>query len=660
MYSKQYPLNLKRLAILFLMLYGQVVWSQKLSFAKNSQLLKDSLALDLPASVRGKLLGKYTHLIVFSDAKKANELALEQFQIGKKINDTLLMAESYRIQGLSSAILLKYHDAVLKYDLCVDLAKKIRNDQLLAKAYNLLGGMYADLNVYEKSIECYTKGLDYAILSKNENTISVGRNNLADIYIKSGFNLEKAENLFLQSLVASEANQSWTTLALSSSNLAEYYQSNGQLGKSDKYMRLAEMNMLKDTTNQFAIANISNALAQLNFKKSNYSSSLYYAQKAKQIFENLSLYTNMLYSQNLIAKNNFYLSNLDQANLHANLLLTKATAIKDYTNMKESHELLYLIEKKKGNMGAALAYYEKYKQWCDTLDQRKKLEELRINDFKVRLAERNAEIRYATERKELENLKLKNQNSNLKRNSIISIVLLCLLGGFIYHLIETSRLKKKLYSELEAEKIMVEQQVKDKTILIQEVHHRVKNNLTMINSLLYLQSKDVESEETKIVLDEFQKRIRSIALVHNKLYDEENISSIDFNSYIQEVFNELNRFSKQKSKRITLDINGTSRPIEINSAVTLGLIFNELMTNSLKYAFSEIEEGKISVHIFENKDNTTILYSDNGPGLDFDFNTSNGNFGFKLLKLLPKQINGELNYINNEKGHYFELKMVRT
>ena len=243
----------------------------------------------------------------------------------------------------------------------------------------------------------------------------------------------------------------------------------------------------------------------------------------------------------------------------------------------------------------------------------------------------------------------------MKRKFIIGLCFILLLSTLLCYLYKVVKEKNRINLELNEEKTLVKKQVQDKNLLIQEVHHRVKNNLTMINSLLYLQSKEIKSEETKEVLGDFQNRIRSIAIVHNKLYEESNISQIEFNSFLQSIFNELLQSYSQLKKPIKLSIVGESSPLEITTAVTIGLIFNELFTNSFKYAFEKLEEGKIDIHVSEINKLLTIKYTDNGPGLQSDFESMSGNFGFKLLRLLPNQINGKLTYQSKDGRGEFQL-----
>jgi ligand-binding sensor domain-containing protein/two-component sensor histidine kinase len=204
----------------------------------------------------------------------------------------------------------------------------------------------------------------------------------------------------------------------------------------------------------------------------------------------------------------------------------------------------------------------------------------------------------------------------------------------------------KKTKQLKAEKEEVSKQLAEKEILMHEVHHRVKNNLTFLKSLLYLRAKASPEGDVRVILDECQARIETMALVHHVLYDR-NLNGIHLADFLAELFQQLQAIFHQENVVIDLNINEDIVEADINRIVTIGLIINELTTNSFKYAFGQSDVGKISIGLGIDAQHYTLRYSDSGQGLpqDFDFENSKG-FGFRLIHILTQQLKAEFSYSN--------------
>ncbi|MEQ8414045.1 MAG: histidine kinase dimerization/phosphoacceptor domain -containing protein [Imperialibacter sp.] len=198
--------------------------------------------------------------------------------------------------------------------------------------------------------------------------------------------------------------------------------------------------------------------------------------------------------------------------------------------------------------------------------------------------------------------------------------------------------------QLRHEKAEVLKQLHEKETLRQEVHHRVKNNLTFLKSLLYLRSKSADSKEVKVILDECQARIETMALVHQNLYDVDNITEVDFGTFTEELFLELKTLFDIRDN-VTINVESDDIRLDMKLSVFLGLILNELITNSFKYAFTNSKSGSISVKINQSENSIGVAYGDSGSGLQdgFDTRTSPG-FGFRIINILVSQIDATMTY----------------
>jgi PAS domain S-box-containing protein len=199
-----------------------------------------------------------------------------------------------------------------------------------------------------------------------------------------------------------------------------------------------------------------------------------------------------------------------------------------------------------------------------------------------------------------------------------------------------------------SERVRAEEQIKaslrEKEVLLKEIHHRVKNNLQVISSMLYLQSKNIQDRQTIEMFQESQYRVRSMALVHEWLYQSPDLARIDFAEYVRSLANHLFQSYGVNANVIQLKINVDDVSLGVNTAIPCGLIINELVSNSLKHAFSDGREGEICIEVRVDRDGKhTLMVSDNGVGFpeDLDFRDA-GSLGLQLVNTLVDQLEGTI------------------
>jgi len=179
--------------------------------------------------------------------------------------------------------------------------------------------------------------------------------------------------------------------------------------------------------------------------------------------------------------------------------------------------------------------------------------------------------------------------------------------------------------------------LKEKESLLKEIHHRVKNNMQIISSLLHLQAQHLKDPEAAEALKQCQSRIRAMALVHERLYREENLAKIDFQEYAEQLLVHLFQAFLPRSKNISFSLQIEAPPLTIEIAIPLGLITTELVTNSLKHAFSPGQTGEILVSLRKEENNLVLKVSDNGKGLPEEIPEK---FGLEIVRLLTAQLSG--------------------
>ena len=202
----------------------------------------------------------------------------------------------------------------------------------------------------------------------------------------------------------------------------------------------------------------------------------------------------------------------------------------------------------------------------------------------------------------------------------------------------------------------LEDSITEKEVLLKEVHHRVKNNMQVISSILNLQSSYIDDETALGILRESQDRIKSMSFVHEHLYQSKTLSEVNFSEYIQNIARNLFHSYGRPSGGIALDFELEEVYLNLDTSIPCGLIINEVVSNSLKYAFEGKESGSVKIEFSKLSDGKLkLIISDNGIGLAEDFDIENADsLGLQLVTTLISQIDGELE-IDVSKGTSFNI-----
>lgn len=201
--------------------------------------------------------------------------------------------------------------------------------------------------------------------------------------------------------------------------------------------------------------------------------------------------------------------------------------------------------------------------------------------------------------------------------------------------------------ELKRSKIELQNALKEKEMLLKEIHHRVKNNLMIISNLLELQSYYVRDKADLNVFRESKTRADSMALIHERLYQSTDLKSIDIGDYIRNLAADIFDTYVIDPDQINLMVRVDDIRLDTNTAIPLGLIINELLTNSLKYAFPNDKKGKITIELNKNDDKFTLIIKDDGIGFPSDLDYKNTEtLGLELVNSLTQQVNGNMELIS--------------
>ncbi|MES2731471.1 MAG: two-component regulator propeller domain-containing protein [Bacteroidota bacterium] len=215
-----------------------------------------------------------------------------------------------------------------------------------------------------------------------------------------------------------------------------------------------------------------------------------------------------------------------------------------------------------------------------------------------------------------------------------------------------------IHQQLMESSTLVEKSLQEKEVLLAEVHHRVKNNLAVISGLMQLQLFSTDNIEMQALLRDSQSRIKSMALIHEKLYQNGTFANIEFAAYIQDLVKEIAFSYADKSIQVKVDLQVDPIYLELTAAIPCGLLLNELVTNAYKHAFVNREKGQLDIVFTQEGERIVLQVCDDGVGLDPDFDLQkSSSVGMQVIQTLVKQLKGKAEFLN-KKGLSFSLTFV--
>jgi two-component sensor histidine kinase len=349
----------------------------------------------------------------------------------------------------------------------------------------------------------------------------------------------------------------------------------------------------------------------------------------------------------------------------ARYYLTKGSDLGNKLNYESSTlrdlKLWYQLDSAQGNFHSAYNRLLLFKTKMDSVTGVKKTRqfevltveyELGMKEDSIKL--RDKDIALLRDRNSLQQANLK-QAGLIKNVTIVGIILASIIIGLLYR---QFRQKQKSNNVITNKNEQLQHFLTEKEWLLKEIHHRVKNNLQIVMSLLNSQSAYIDNEPALTAIHDSQHRVHAMSLIHQKLYNTENVSSIDMSSYIRELATYLGD-SFNTSQRIRFEYDIDSLKMDVSQAIPLGLILNEAITNSVKYAFPGNRDGIINISLSNTTPNHYLLIiSDNGIGIPAHFTVKKpGSLGMSLMAGLSEDLDGNFS-IENKYGTTIKISFV--
>lgn len=526
-----------------------------------------------------------------------------------------------------------------------DIRQKIGDDKGVAGACRELSYVFRAMNQQDSAFNYCLAALRIQEKLNDPSELGMNYQDLGVLYMDYG-NLDEAGNYFIKATEVLKASGDSTYLGHAYNSLGMLYYQQSQFTEATKYFLIA-LSINEKTGNVIASTqNMTNIAACYVSGKQYIKAKSYYHSALGYYLENdvNSEITLIYHSLGAIF---IEMMQLDSAVYYLNkcIHLSSVTGDKDiqalaYHSLSETYE-------KKGDFKNALEAQRIYSEINDSLINQEKMKQIA-----------DMQTKYNTEKKDKE-ISLLNKDNDLKsaenrRQQLQLYSSLAILSVAAFFLIIVFYQKKKITKE----KKRSDQLVDDKEMLIKEIHHRVKNNLEVISSLLELQSESMTDGKAKAAITEGQSRVQSIALIHHKLYRTDEVSAVHFKSFVQDLYKQVSGVFKHPDSEVEFHLEADDSQIGIEAAVPTGLIINELLTNTFKYGLNKDRITIISMKLIssDNKNNfNTIIYRDNGKGMpaDYDINKSTS-LGMKVIQLLTRQLGGVLKFYNDN-GSVFEI-----
>jgi two-component sensor histidine kinase len=462
-----------------------------------------------------------------------------------------------------------------------------KDTSILANVYNGMAAASENSGNDTITLKYFTRAYELFNVQKDARRSALALNNMGNIYVQRK-DYPKAIEYMEEAFTLIEGSQFPEYKAVLGVNLANAFKESNDLNKADSIYQfvLSQLNEKDDTYNYL---NATKGLGEIQLLKNNFNDAVTYLEKAKTL-----------------SQNNNFMVNRDEIYYSLYLAYNKTNnprealeALRNYTSLRDS---IFTVEKDK-NLAEALQKFEAEKKDIELAQTQLKLERQSL------------------------------QKRNFLIISIAAILLAAIAFWFLYFKSKTNRILKD-------QKNTIQSALKEKEMLLKEIHHRVKNNLQVIASLLNLQSRTIEDQQAKDAIKEGQNRVKSMALIHQNLYQTEHMNSMEVGDYIGKLGESLFNSYNVDENKVTFNIDTEPLHLDVDTLIPLGLILNELLSNALKHAFPEERKGEINVVFKKEQGDLLLSVQDNGVGYSStNPNLKKKSFGMTLIDAFSEKLN---------------------
>lgn len=528
-----------------------------------------------------------------------------------------------------------------RYD---SLARVLADPDEMARGQNFRGMAAWKSGNGDQAVSFYLEALKAYRALGDSLFAGIVLNNIATAYKDRG-KPEETITYYLQALRLFEATGNLQWKANVSLNLAHLYQDTERFGAADSLSRqaLAAYESLNDSAS-IMLALIS--CGGVPFKQERFAEALEWYNRALTLCarfgtaeDSVVLLSNMGYARGK-------LGDLEGGERFLLTSIELGKRVRSLLHLKNGYYFLTLLYKNAGRYQQAFFAQEKFIAYQDTLFSSEKDQ---------RMLEMLQKYESSEKERKIEALNAENQLRRRRQQlTLLALGFALSMALVLYYLYYTKQTSNRLLADKNA---LITRALSEKEALLQEIHHRVKNNLQVISSLLSLQSRHVRDEGALKALQEGRSRVSAMSLIHQHLYLEQHPTAIHLPTYVEQLSEKLFNTYNLDPQRVKLTVDVDDLLLDVDTAIPIGLILNELITNALKYAFAGTEAGRLEVGLKQESGTLRMRVSDNGPGFpeNFDWKKSES-FGFRLLQSFSQKLKGEI-FTGNGPGAWVELRI---
>ena len=640
--------------------YQRVLLDSMKYFSEQAVELSEELNFDYGMAYAYNLYGWYFEEVEdYQNAIKYHKFTIQKGIAAQNPNRE---ADGYLGVGRTFQRMRKADSAKYYVLLAVPIFEKQKNWTKLGATYNTLGIISRTHNQYDESIEYYLKALAAFEKSGNEELLADTYMNIGNVYYYTK-TYEKAIEQYQIALKRAEDLGYLRVIGSSLGNIGECYTLLEDYTKALDYQKRAlEVKKKAGSKSYIASALLNMVSIYINLK--DYSNALSYLNEAEPLVKDFKqdYWQYSFYKYQAIVQQG--LQNFNQAEESFQKAWAKAQNLRDQSEKINLLKEMSAFHEERGDYQLALQEYQTFKKLEDSIFNIEKTKKITELQTLYETAEKEREIA-SLKQKDLQNdIKL----AKAQRNNtfyISGILILVLIGGFYFY---QYSIKQRANNLLKIKNQVIESQnttlkdnqvqlttaLNDKEVLLKEIHHRVKNNLQVISSLLAVQAQKYDHPAIEEFVANGRTRVQSMALVHQFLYQGEDSAQIAFGEYIKSLANFILNFHEAQ-ERVELDLRIEDVQLDIDTAIPLGLISNELLTNALKHAFPDGKKGIISIELHEQNEEVIMMITDNGKGISPEDWEKANSFGMRLVQNLVAKIKGSLN-LDSSSGTRFSLQ----
>ncbi|MEO1053711.1 MAG: tetratricopeptide repeat protein [Bacteroidota bacterium] len=592
------------------------------------------------------------------------EQALAYVQEGLKLSRQIdyKAGEGYHLRTLSNIMQLNdNYDSALFYQYeALDIFESLDRVIEVAGCYNNLAGTHMLLGQHVEALDLYIKAADILERQAYDQYTAIVQFNIANLY-GTLQELDLALSWGKKALSYFKRHNDQVGLCDVHSLIGSVYLESNlhQLAFQELDSALTYCQATKDLYNQ---ATIYHSLAEIYVQKNEIDSAQINYQKSLDLAASINDPSTIIQAQTSLAMIFRKKGLLAKANQYLDSALTVNDKIANNKYYKTIFEQKESLDSLRGDFAGALKYAQLQKAFQDSVYSEEKAQQMASLVWSYENKKKDQEIELLTKDIQINTLqsaKLQSSNYTFIASFILALVVLGLLvynyrtKQLTYNIIRDQ--KSTLEStNIDKDQLIIEKDLllKQRDILIKEAHYRVKNNLQFVSDILDAHRRKVKDHKLSFILNDTDNRIKSIAILHQNLYQNDNFVLVDTKKYFSDILNNLNTACSEGSDNINITTELETHRIPMTYAIPLGLIMNELVTNAYKHAFSQTSNGSISVR-FRKPDETNfyVSVSDNGVGFPPDLDLQRAtSMGLQLVNGLTAQLGADFKFQSDQNG----------